>query len=94
MNNIRELLPIGSIVILENGQKKLMIIGVKPIDTEKNETYDYLAVPYPEGYVKEELTFFVNHDKIKEVISRGYENDERTEFINKLEEFYKNNVTT
>lgn len=91
MDNMKELLPIGSVVLLKNGQKKLVLIGIKPVDTTNNTIYDYLAVPYPEGYIKEELTFFVNHDKIEEVISRGYEDDERKEFVGRLEDFYKNN---
>ena len=92
MDDIKELLPIGSIVLLKNGEKKLIIIGIKPVDkTNNNAMYDYLAVPYPEGYIKDTLTFFVNHDKIEQVIARGYEDEERTEFIEKLDEYYKNN---
>ena len=94
MEDVRKLLPVGSVVLLQNGQKKLMIIGIKPVDTTNNAMYDYLAVPYPEGFVKDNLTFFVNHDKIDKVIARGYEDEEREDFINRLEEYYNNRYVT
>ena len=90
MDDVKKLLPVGSVVLLQNGQKKLMIIGIKPVDTTNNTMYDYLAVPYPEGFIKDNLTFFVNHDKIEQIIVRGYEDEEREDFIIRLEEYYNN----
>ena len=34
MNNVKELLPIGSVVVLKGGEKKLMIFGIKQTDQE------------------------------------------------------------
>ncbi len=90
MNNIEELLPVGSIVLLKNGKKKVMIIGIKQKNLRDNIVYDYLVIPYPEGFVNQDCLFFVNHIAIQEVFFRGYEDDERKEFINKLSDFYKN----
>lgn len=90
MNNIEELLPIGSIALLKDGKKKIMIIGVKQRNLSDNIVYDYLTIPYPEGFVNASCMFFVNHNAIQEVFFRGYEDDERKEFINKLSEYYKN----
>ena len=36
-----ELLPIGSVVLLHNGKKKVMIIGV--MQRDRNKRYDYLV---------------------------------------------------
>lgn len=50
MAAIRELLPIGSVVLLKNGIKKAMIIGImqSTVDNEGQVTeYDYLGVLYP-----------------------------------------------
>ena len=48
--NIKELLPIGSIVRLQNGQKRLMITGVlQSKEDELDKQYDYLGILYPEG---------------------------------------------
>ena len=46
---MKDLLPIGSVVLLKDATKKLVIIGVLQVNAEQNKMYDYLAVPYPEG---------------------------------------------
>ena len=45
------LLPIGSVVTLEEGKHKLMIFGVKQTHSETGKLYDYAGVLYPEGNV-------------------------------------------
>lgn len=88
MEHIRELLPIGSVVLLKGGKKKLMIYGVMQSDKEQNE-HDYIGVLYPEGNIGPKAQFFFQHTDIDEVYFRGYEDEERGEFIDKLEGFYK-----
>ncbi|MDD6729098.1 MAG: DUF4176 domain-containing protein [Eubacteriales bacterium] len=86
--DIKELLPVGSVVLLKNGEKKLMVVGVKQTDTESNTEYDYLSVLYPEGYINPETMFFFNHDAIDEVFFRGMEDEERSDFIERLDNYY------
>lgn len=89
MAAIRKLLPIGSVVLLKNGIKKAMVIGIlqSTMDKENEITeYDYIGVLYPEGFFEVKSMFFFNHDQINDVVFRGYENPEREEFIDKLEE--------
>lgn len=43
--------------------------------------YDYAYVLYPEGNVGTEYQMLFNHDKIKSIEFRGYENEERERFI-------------
>ena len=88
MNNIEELLPIGSVVLLKGGKKKVVIVGIKQTDLNTNKLYDYLTVPYPEGFLNSECMFFTNHDLIEEVTFKGYEDEERREFIKKLKDYY------
>lgn len=86
----KELLPIGSVVLLKEGTKKLMIIGIKPMkDNEEKEIYDYMGVLYPEGYLSSEYNFLFNHEDINDVIFKGYDNPERQVFVEVLEEAYK-----
>ena len=88
---IKDLLPVGSVVMLEGGEKRLMIFGVKQTDTvsESDFTeYDYIGVMYPEGNVGIEYQFLFNHKDIAKVFFRGFEDDERQEFIEKLAESY------
>ena len=86
-NNVRELLPIGSVVLLKEGTKKAMIYGIKQVDRGSGTEYDYLGVVYPEGNMGDGTQFFFNHDTIKKVFFRGFEDDERAAFINSLEAF-------
>ena len=45
----KQLLPNGSVVTLKGATKKLMTIGIE-VEMEGDEkTYDYIAIPYPEG---------------------------------------------
>jgi hypothetical protein len=87
MENIKELLPIGSVVKLKDATKRLMITGVIQTDIDGND-YDYIAVLYPEGNVTQETQFLFQHTDIEDIIFRGYEDDEREGFLNRLAEFY------
>ena len=89
-NNIRELLPIGSVVLLKEGKKKSMIFGIKQTDKASGKEYDYIGVVYPEGNLGEQLQFFFQHENIDQVFFRGYEDEERNSFIEKLAAYYDN----
>ncbi len=91
MNNIKELLPIGSVVLLKEGKKRLMIFGIKQSDQDTGTEYDYIGVLYPEGNIGETGQFLFNHEDINEVFYKGYEDEERVEFIEALDKFYKEN---
>lgn len=86
---IRDLLPIGSVVLLKDGQKRVMIYGVKQTDTSTDKEYDYISVLYPEGNMGEESQFLFNHSDIEEVYFRGCEDEERDEFIENLAKYYE-----
>ena len=87
---IEELLPIGSIVLLKGGEKRLMVYGVKQSDEgDSNKEFDYIGVMYPEGNIGSEYQFLFNHEDIIEVIFRGFEDSERETFIEKLADIYK-----
>lgn len=79
------LLPIGSVVRLKEGTKKLMIFGVKQTHGETGVTYDYAGVLYPEGNVGAEYQVLFNHDQIEEINFKGYETEERERFMEQLE---------
>lgn len=88
------LLPNGTIVLLKGGNKRLMIYGRKQLVTgeEKEDLqaqeeeiteqtmYDYIGVPYPEGYINQEYTYVFNHSDIIDIIFKGYEDQEEEEF--------------
>lgn len=86
---VNELLPIGSIVLLKDGEKRLMIDGVVQTDAGGNgEIYDYLGILYPEGHIGDQFQYLFNHEDIEKVFFRGYEDEERSEFLKKLSGFF------
>ena len=89
--NIKSLLPIGSVVLLKNGVKKVMIVGIKQTSIDENIEYDYVGVLYPEGFLGGEYQFMFNHEDVNNVYFRGYEDSERDAFIEKLAAFYAEN---
>lgn len=88
---IKDLLPIGTIVVLNDGTKPLMIFGIKQTDENgAGQEYDYIGVIYPEGNIGAQYQFLFNHADIKEILFRGYEDNARDSFLEKLEEVYSN----
>ena len=87
---IKDLLPIGSIVLLKDGEKRLMINGIMQSDASGNgQEYDYLGILYPEGHIGDQFQYLFNHEDVVKVHFRGFEDIERQEFIYNLSEFYK-----
>ena len=91
---IKYLLPIGSVVILKDGEQPLMIYGIMQSDGDgglfkKPKEFDYVSVPYPQGNLGQGMTFLFNHEDIKEIIFRGYESEERNKFLDELVERYE-----
>ena len=86
---LKDLLPIGSVVLLKEGTKKLMITGIQPASSENpDKVYDYIGVMYPEGFLSTEYNFLFNHADINDIIFMGYNNPEREEFIQFLQNAY------
>ena len=86
--DINKLLPVGSIVLLKDATKKLMIIGILQVNSEENKTFDYLGVPYPEGFLGEDTNFLFNHEDINDIIFTRYDNPERETFIKAIDILY------
>lgn len=91
IKDIKQLLPIGSVVRLSGAKKSIMIFGVCQTHQETQKTYDYIGVVWPEGNMGAETQIMFFHDDIGEVISRGYESEERTDFIERLDAYYAHN---
>ena len=86
---VKELLPIGSVVWLKDAQHALMIFGVKQTNKDDGVEYDYIGVPFPEGNMGFESQLLFNHVDIEKTDFEGCRNESHNEFIEKLNEFYK-----
>lgn len=85
--NVEKYLPIGSVVLLKDAKKRIMITGFCCIGNEdKSKTYDYSGCLYPEGFISSEQTLLFDHNQIEKVYCLGYSDDEEKEFKTKLKE--------
>ena len=94
MNEIGEkYLPIGTVVLLKNAEKKVMITGFASMSPETGDTiFDYSGCPYPEGFLNYNEVCVFNHDQIDKVFFKGFIDDEELDFkkvlveqLNKIE---------
>lgn len=76
----KNLLPIGSVVLLNGGDKKIMICGRIQAKEGENKIYDYSACYYPEGIVDPSSMFFFDRDAIEIVYFLGFQDKEELDF--------------
>jgi len=67
----KEILPNGSVVLLKEGKKRLMVVGWYPV-TEDGVKYDYMGTLYPEGFIDIDNVFLFNHDDVDKLEFVGY----------------------
>jgi hypothetical protein len=79
-----ELLPIGSVVLLKQANKKLMIYGLKQEDKEAEKIYDYVGCLFPEGNIDENSNFLFNQTDIEKIYFVGYMNKEQEQFLKSI----------
>ncbi len=79
-------LPLGTVCMLQGGEKPLMVIGYCPMtDTEQKQvTYDYIGCLYPEGVISSEQNLVFNHDQIDHIVREIPSEPEGDEFLKKL----------
>lgn len=80
-------LPLGTIVLLKEAKKRMMIVGYE-VTTEEQEpkTFDYIGCLYPEGVISPDRNLLFNHDQIEKIFFKGYTDEEDISFKNKLRE--------
>lgn len=76
----KNLLPIGSVVLLNGGDKKIMICGRIQAKEGEDKIYDYSACYYPEGIVDPSSMFFFDRDAIEIVYFLGFQDKEELDF--------------
>lgn len=78
-------LPIGSVILLKDGMKRVMITGFCSVTQEdSNKIYDYSGCVYPEGFLKSDQVCLFNHDQIEKICFIGFEDEEEKVFKDKL----------
>lgn len=75
------MLSIGSVVYLEGGEEKLMIMGLGQVVEQNDQQvyFDYVACKYPQGIDPDEVYYF-NKEDVDEVVFEGYRDEEESRF--------------
>lgn len=79
-----ELLPIGSVVLLKGGNKRIMICGRVVVRAGEDHIYDYTACYYPEGIADPTNMQFFDHAAIERVYFMGFQDPEELQFHEKV----------
>lgn len=86
METRKKYLPIGSVVLLKDDTRKLMIIGfcASAVEDDDQKQYDYSGCMYPEGLISSDEIYLFDHDQIEKINFIGYETEEEQEFKKNL----------
>ena len=80
-------LPVGSVVLLKDGTKRVMVNGFCTMDaTNPSKVYDYSGVLFPEGALSSDQTLLFDHNQIVRIDHIGLEDQEELDFKVKLKE--------
>ena len=80
-NQYGKYLPIGTVVMLKGGKKRLMITGFCSMANDNKEVmYDYSGCLYPEGFLSSDETALFNHDQIAQIYHMGFVDEEEKKF--------------
>lgn len=90
MNEKISMLPVGSIVYLNDGNVKMVVLAIgQLVPNEDNElpTYwDYMGGVYPQGLQVDHMYYF-NQKDIAKIVFRGYEDDDSERYIELIKDW-------
>ena len=93
--NYEKYLPVGTVVLLKNGKKRVMITGFCCVSKETdNKVWDYTGCLYPEGYVKTNTALLFDHNQIEKIYYLGLIDEEEKKFKNELKQIMQQNNAT
>ena len=84
-----EFLPVGSVVLLKNATRPVVVIGYMMLEEGSSEIWDYLACAYPIGVVGDQKNLLFKKEQIAKIIFKGYSDAEGNQFLKQLEESVK-----
>ncbi len=91
---MKDLLPIGTIVTLKHGTKRLMIVGRIQNTVGSDEIYDYASVLWPEGVIDTKHFYLFNHEDIHCLYHIGLQDTIEFNYRYELEEKWKQYKST
>lgn len=76
--------PIGSVVLLKESNKRVMIVGLKQKQLGSDKVWDYSACLYPEGIIDPDKLYLFDNEQVQRLYFVGFQDGEALEFLEKL----------
>lgn len=76
--------PIGSVVLLKESSKRVMIIGLKQKQVDSDKIWDYSACLFPEGVINPDKLYLFDNEQIQRLYFVGFQDGESLDFLEKL----------
>lgn len=86
---MKNFLPIGSVVLLKEGKKRIMIYGRLQRNNDNGKLFDYIGCFYPEGSIDTTKVIMFNHEDIETLFFIGFQDGEELTFRKKLSDAYE-----
>lgn len=83
---VNGLLPIGSVVMLKESTKRVMIVGLCQKSASDGKLWDYTGVVFPEGFLAPDKMFLFNNDQIDSLYFIGFQDAEQMAFKEKVDQ--------
>lgn len=82
----KKYLPLGSVVLMKDAKKRVMITGYAIKTPESGEKiWDYMGCLYPEGMISADKNLVFDHKDIYKIFAIGYSDDEQKSFMRLLD---------
>lgn len=78
---MKSYLPIGSIVLLKDSEKRVMVTGFKQKHPDADKIWDYCGCLYPEGVTDGQKMYLFDEDIIEMLYFIGFQDGEGIRYI-------------
>ena len=81
---MKKYLPIGSVVLLKESNKRVMIVGLRQKQIDANKVWDYSACLFPEGILDPDKLYLFDSEQIERLFFIGLQDEESMAFLKKV----------
>jgi len=74
-------LPLGSVVLLKDAKRYVVIIGYAVIEEGSTKVWDYMGCAYPIGVITSTGSLLFNRNQIEKIIHTGFSDEEGNKFL-------------
>ena len=83
---MKALLPIGTVVLLKESTKRVMIYGRLQRELDGDRVWDYISCLFPEGNINQDHSFLFDNPQIESVFFVGCQDEEEMRFQQYLQD--------